>query len=182
MSAVLERAGRAGSISTLYGGVAGSEAALAAGAQADGLSNGANALYVNNRGNTFNETSWDRQRGNTNLTLFASAARTSTPTPYDGVNYNHRGLHLVIDATAAAATPSVVFTIQGLDVISGKYYTILASAAVTGISTTVLRVYPALTVAANLVASDILPRSWRLIATHGDADSLTYSVGASLIL
>lgn len=133
-------------------------------------------------GMAFNGTSWDRERSNQDLTAFTSAARTATPTPFDGTNYNGKGLHLVIDCTAVTSSPSVVFTIQGKDALSGKFYTILASAAIVGTGTTVLRVYPGLTVAANLVASDILPRSWRLIATHGNADSITYSVGYSLVL
>lgn len=115
-------------------------------------------------------------------TAFASAARTATPTPFDGVNYGHRGLHLVIDVTAASDTPSVVFTIQGKDELSDKYYTILASAAITGTGTTVLRVYPNLTASANVTVNDVLPRNWRVIATHADADSITYSVGYSLVL
>jgi len=149
-----------------------------------GITSSGGAAVVSNRvlQMMFNGTSWDRERGNMDGTAFASAARTATPTPFDAVNYNARGLHLVIDVTAVAATPSVVFTLQGQDVVSGKFYTILASAAITGTGTTVLRVYPGLTAAANLVASDILPRTWRVIATHGDADSITYSVGYSLIL
>jgi hypothetical protein len=116
------------------------------------------------------------------VTVFASAARTTTPTPFDGsASAGVRGLHLVIDVTAVTATPSVTFTIQGGDPVSGKFYTILASAAITGTGTTVLKVYPGLTAAANSVASDVLPGRWRVIATHGDADSITYSVGAQLV-
>lgn len=113
--------------------------------------------------------------------LYASAARTTDPTPADQTNANARGLHVIIDVTAITATPSVVFTIQGKDPASGKYYTLLASAAITAAGTTVLRVYPGLTVAANLTANDVLPRTWRVVAVHGDADSITYSVGYSLI-
>lgn len=153
----------------------------AAAAGNDGAAN-ATAPAVDDRLSLFNGTTWDRERGNTNVTVFASAARTATPAPFDGTNYNARGLHLVVDVTAAAATPSVVFTIQAKDEISGTFYTVLASAAITGIGTTILRAYPGLTAAANLVASDVLPRTWRVIATHADADSITYSVGASLIL
>lgn len=119
--------------------------------------------------------------GTVDATIFASAARTAAVDSADQTNYNGKGLHLVIDATVAPATPSVTFTIQGKDVVSGKYYTILASAAVTGVSTTVLKVYPGLTAAGNLVASDVLPRTWRVSVTVADADSLTYSVGASII-
>lgn len=114
-------------------------------------------------------------------TLLASAARTASVTGDDQINLGYRGLHLVIDVTAAAATPSVVFTIQGKDRTSGKYYTILASAAITATGTTVLRVYPDLTAAANTVVNDVLPECWRVIAVAADADSLTYSVGVSLL-
>lgn len=120
--------------------------------------------------------------GNGNYTILASAARTADTQSADQPNYNGRGLHLVIDATASADTPSVVFTIQGKDALSGQYYTILASAAVTGISTTVLRVYPGLTAVGNLTANDILPAIWRVDCNAADADSITYSIGASTIL
>jgi hypothetical protein len=109
-------------------------------------------------------------RDNAEGTVFASAARTATPTAFDGSNLSGRGLHLIIDATASSGSPSVVFTIQGKDPVSGKFYTILASAAITGTGTTVLRVYPGLTAAANTVANDVLPKTWRVIATHGNAD------------
>ena len=116
------------------------------------------------------------------VTVFASAARTATTNSDTYQNaVGHRGLHLVIDATASAATPSVVFTIQGYSPLGDDYYTILASAAVTGAGTTVLRVYPGLTAAANTVANDVLPSLWRVNATAADADSLTYSVSASLL-
>lgn len=118
---------------------------------------------------------------NGNGTAFASAARTATPTPFDGLNYGGKGLHLVIDCTAVADTPSVVFTIQGKDEASDKFYTILASAAIVGTGTTVLRVYPGLTASANVTVSDVLPRNWRVIATHADGDSITYSVGFCII-
>lgn len=115
------------------------------------------------------------------ITLLASAARTASVNTADQINRGHRGLHLVIDATASAATPSVTFTIQGKDATSGQYYTILASAAVTGTGTTVLRVFDGATASANVTANDVLPATWRLSVSAADADSLTYSVGASLI-
>jgi hypothetical protein len=116
----------------------------------------------------------------TYVTLFGSAARTATENGADQINNNYTSAHITIDATAVTATPSVVFTVQGKDPVSGKYYTILASAAITGTGTTVLRVFPAATPAANLAANDFIPHVWRVIATHGDADSITYTVGASL--
>ena len=119
--------------------------------------------------------------GQAETTILASAARTATPTKVDQTNAAARGVIVVIDVTAITATPSVVFTIQGKDPLSGKYYAILASAAIVATGTTGLRVYPGLTAAANLVASDLLPRTWAVDAVHGDSDSITYSVGALAI-
>lgn len=142
---------------------------------------GATTVYVTSRGQYFNESNWDRQRGNTNLTIFASAARTSDPTPADKTNYNAKGLHVVLDCTVSG-TGSITLTIQGKDSVSGSYYTLLAGAAVSSISTNVYKVYPNAPVTANVSAPDIIPRTFRVIVTHNNANTITYSVGASLIL
>lgn len=119
-------------------------------------------------------------RENVNVTLLASAARTATNATGVQINPGKQAVDIIIDATAASATPSVVFTVQGLDPLSGQYYTILASSAVTGISTTVLRIGPGLTAAANTVANYNLPRHWRVNCVHADANSITYSIGAQI--
>ena len=148
-------------------------------ALADGASN--TTAGDSRASSTFNGTTWDRWRGNNELTLLASAARTATPTAVDQTNYNGRGGIIVIDVTAVGVTPSVVFTVQGKDSLSGQYYTILASAAITGTGTVVLRVFPGLTAVANTVVSDVLPRVWRVNAVHGNATTITYSVGVSMV-
>lgn len=139
-------------------------------------------LNVNSRAHYSGPVGWEKLRGVYPNTMFSSAARTATSQTADQTNRNWRGLVCVIDVTAIAATPSVVFTIQGKDSVSSKYFTILASAAIVGTGTTVLRVYPGLTAAANVTANDVLPRTWRIDATHADADSITYSVGCDGIL
>ena len=117
---------------------------------------------------------------NQEVRLAASVARTATAN-FDGpLNDNFRGIDLIIDVTAISATPSVVFTIQNRDPVSGVYYTVLASAAITATGTTVLRAFPGATAAANTVANFALGRTWRVNATHGDADSITYTLGAVL--
>lgn len=121
------------------------------------------------------------QNGGT-VTIYESAARTATPTPADRTNTTARGVHVIIDVTAVTSTPSVVFTIQGKDSVTGKYYTVLTSAAIATVSTTVLRVVPGITDAANLAVSDQIPYDWRVIATHGNANSITYSVAANLVI
>lgn len=114
--------------------------------------------------------------------MLASAARTASVASATFANIQgHRGIQIVIDATAAADTPSVVFTLQGYSGTGDDYYTILASVAITGTGTTVLRVYPGLTGANNTIANDVLPAQWRVNAVAGDSDSLTYSVAAILL-
>ena len=110
---------------------------------------------------------------------FASAARTATTNSGELLNDTGKGVVLNIDVTAASATPSVVFKIQGL--VNGNYNDILTSAAITGTGQTTWKVYPGITAAANVAVSDVLPRKWRLLATHADADSITYSVAGYLI-
>ena len=110
--------------------------------------------------------------------VFASAARTATVSsrPFDSPGA--RTLTVAIDATASAATPSVVFTIERYNPIADDWTSVLASAAVTGAGNTVLVVDPAITVVANATASTSVPFVWRVTATAGDGDSLTYSVYA----
>lgn len=109
-----------------------------------------------------------------------SAAYTASWNGADQANRFMKGLTLTIDVTALTAGASIVFTVEGKDELSGKYYTLLASAAVTATGTTVLYVYPNGTIAANLVANHALPRVWRVKAVAADAKSVTYSVGAVL--
>lgn len=134
----------------------------------------------------FNGVSWDRQRGNvdTGALLTLAAQGLGTVNGADQTNYNGRGLKLIIDVTAISGTsPTVTVTIQGKDPTSGKYFTILASAALNAVATTVLTVYPGQTAAANVAANDILPRTFRVIAVvGGTGPSVTATVAASLIV
>lgn len=106
--------------------------------------------------------------------IFASAARTAT-TSATIITGSCAGLFF-INVTATSATPSVVFTIDGQDPISGAAYNILTSAAITATGLTVLHVHPALSAAANTKAKDMLPAAVKVTATHANSDSITYSV------
>lgn len=112
------------------------------------------------------------------VTLTAAAAGTTNSA--DQTNYNGRGLQLVIDITAATAM-TLTINIQGKDAASGKYYTILSSAALAAIGTTNLTVYPGATVAANVSNGQPLPRTWR-VQTVVTGTSVTATLGASVIL
>jgi hypothetical protein len=119
----------------------------------------------------------------TTRTALSMTGATANATGGDLDCAGDTGVVVVIDITAiTGTTPTAVFTLQGKDPPTGKYYTILASAALSTVSTTVLRVYPGLTTTANLVANDVLPDTFRVICTlGGTTPAVTATVGASLI-
>jgi len=108
----------------------------------------------------FNGATYDRVRNNMSLTPIAALVAAAVGSNgADQVNYNGRGLHLTIDITA-----------------------ITASVALAVVATTVLRVYPGLTVIANLAANDVLPREWRVITViGGTTPAVTATIAASVI-
>ena len=142
------------------------------------------ALVTTTYGLKHNGTTWDRDRNNVEATALASAARTATTNSPDIVNYNGRGVVVILDITAFAATPVLTLSIEGKDPVSGGYYTILIGAAinVAGASRNIYVVYPGITETANVDVSFPLPRTFHITVTHGDADSVTYSVGYANIL
>jgi len=113
--------------------------------------------------------------------LYASAARTATPTAAQFAAAGNRGLHLAINVTAVTDTPSVVPTIDGYDAASNTWYNLLTGNAITATGTTVLKIYPGIATVAGAAASDVIPQTVRLVMTHGDADSITYSAAAHLV-
>jgi hypothetical protein len=116
-------------------------------------------------------------------TVLASAARTTTQTGTDQTNNGYRGIKVVLDTTVnAGSAGSITLTIQGKDSASGKYYTLLAGAAVTTVTTNVYTVYPGLTASANVTANDVLPTTFRILVTANNANSVTYSVGQTLLV
>ena len=133
----------------------------------------------------FNGTSLDRQRGNIDtaaLINYTAAAAGTNGT--DQTNFNGRGVKLVIDITAlTGVSPTLTVTVQGKDAASGKYYTILASAALAAVATTTLEIYPGIATAANATQGVTLPRVWRVITTiTGTTPAVTATVGASVIV
>lgn len=116
------------------------------------------------------------------IAIFTSAARTATVTSNTFLNKFNKGAHVIIDVTAASATPSVTFALQAKDGLSGQWYSLITSAAITGVGTTRLTVAPGTTAAANVTVADQVPRVLRVVATHADADSITYSVGLTLLI
>ena len=67
-------------------------------------------------------------------------------------------------------------TIDGYDVVSDTWYNLLTSAAIATVSTKRMVIYPNVAVVANLTAAAVLPDTIRVVMTHGDTDSITYTV------
>jgi|GEM_PF-2472857 len=130
----------------------------------------------------FNGLEFDRQRGNLEEAIIASAARTASFSSADFTNYNAKGGHFIVNVTAVTDTPEVVITIEGKDPISGDYYPVLVSDTINSVGMTILKVYPGITGSANASANDILPRTYRVSSAHADADSITYSVSGALVV
>lgn len=117
-----------------------------------------------------------------NATLITAAAVTTSQVSSDQINTDGRGVIVVLDMTAVG-TGSVTLTVQGKDPASGKYFTLLAGAAVTTNVTNVYTVYPGVSpVTANVSASTPLPRTWRVSVAANNANAATYTVGASVVV
>lgn len=112
--------------------------------------------------------------------VYNSAARTATPAAIEVNTRRFRSMVVVLDATAITSAPSVTVTLARKDNASGKYVDILASAAIATVSTNTIRIGLGLPVTANLSANEPLPNVVRVTVTHGNANSITYTVSAHL--
>lgn len=124
----------------------------------------------------------DQQRGNMNIgPLITAAGVTTAQSSGDQTNHNGRGVVVVLDMTTVG-TGSVTLIIEGKDTTSGKYYTLLSGVAVATNVTNTYTVYPGITATANVSASNILPRVWRVRVSVNNANPTTYTVGGCLIV
>lgn len=113
--------------------------------------------------------------------LIVGVGATGSVNSPDQTNPYGRGLKVCINM-ALIGTGSVTVTVQGKDPTSQTYYPILASAAIVANGFSVLTVYPALTAAANVTASDVMPRQWRISATANNANPTNYTVSATVLV
>lgn len=121
--------------------------------------------------------------GKARFTVFASAARALAQdyTSDDFTVPYGKTLTLIVNVTTGAATPAVTPKIQGVTAGS-VVYSILTGAQITSTSaaTVVMRVGAGVADVSNLGSSIPLPQVFRVVMTHGDTDSLTYSVEAEV--
>jgi hypothetical protein len=110
----------------------------------------------------------------------AQVGQTGTFTSADVRNVACTGLKVVLDLTSnPGSLGSIVLTVQGKDQASGKYWTLLASPAITVVATTVYTISPGITAIANQSACDVLPPIWRVVVS-GNGSPTSYTVGASM--
>lgn len=150
------------------------------GLTADAISNSTNFLAVAAGMLAENGSTLDRVRNNVDVTLLASAGRTTTQTSADIVAYNCQALMVTLDVTSAG-TGSVTVTINYKDPASGKYVLLLSGAAVVANSTNLYVVDPRITAATNLVGMKATGRTFQIVVTANNANSVTYSVGYTLV-
>jgi hypothetical protein len=150
---------------------------------ADGQSIGSTvqALQTNDIQSVFNGTGFDRMRGNVDLgAVLTLAGATTAQVSADLTNFNGRGVQIGINLTGLTGT-SVTIAVQGKDVASGQYYTLLSSAAIAAAGFTLLTLYPGAPSIANQSSPQVLPRTFRVSATPASA-TVTATIGASVIV
>lgn len=116
--------------------------------------------------------------------VLASAARTATPDTQEfELPRDCSGLYLVVDITALTSTGTLDVSLDAVDRVSGKTFTLADSGSLTATGTTVLTVGPSLPATGgvgDVVVNAIVPDVIRVTATHGNSVSLTYSIGLQI--
>lgn len=115
-------------------------------------------------------------------TPYPSAARTATQTSPTIYTRNAKGVIATLVVTAKTGTPSITMALQAYDPASATWISLLTSAAIaTSPSTTTLTYAPGAATTANVSTPGSLPDTVRILITHADGQSITYSVGLDWI-
>jgi hypothetical protein len=145
----------------------------------------------------WNGTNVDRQRGNIEGTVLASAARTATPSIANITNYNARGVRLFLNVTATPNNAeTLTVAVEWVDPVSAAVKALTAFPAITattlgaspaaGVREFVYELYPGsvetVAVANHEVQGGSLPRTLHPKVTHSSTGSWTYSLGYGLVL
>lgn len=103
--------------------------------------------------------------------------KTGAPTGSQDVLYSSGKYLTLVIAITNVNGGTLTVTIVGQDAASNTAYTILASAGLVANATTILRVGPTYTAAANTIANDIIPLTWNVQVVVATA-TMTFSLGA----
>jgi hypothetical protein len=130
----------------------------------------------------FHGSNFDAQRNNLDAgAIITAVAVTTNQTTGNQFNLNGRGVKVVLNMTNAG-TGSVTLHIQGFDSGGSAFYDQLVGAAVVANSVNVYTVYPGIPNSANVSASDIVPRTWRIQVIANNGNPTTYTVSAVTML
>lgn len=110
--------------------------------------------------------------------LSGYAIKAGAPVGSGDVLYSAGKYLTLVIVITAIGTGTLTVTVGGCDAASNTFYSILASAALAANATTILRVGPTYTAAANLVANDIIPLTWNVQVVVGGTSGVTASIGA----
>lgn len=111
----------------------------------------------------------------------ASAARTTTLTGPDRFNDSYAEiLEVVLDMTTFVTAASLTLSIDAWDAAKGGYYQLIASTVLSANGQKRLIVGPSVPTAANISQTAIVPMRYRVVVTHGNGNSHTYSVSRAL--
>jgi hypothetical protein len=91
------------------------------------------------------------------------------------------GVQIAIRVTAVTGAPSMVVKVQGVSQ-NGVRWDMIASAAITGVGTTVISLFPGATPTANVMANDHLPFSWSIVRTISGTGTVTGDIAAILLV
>ena len=136
----------------------------------------------------FNGATWDRERNNHEAIVLASAARTGDTNSADQVNYNARGMAILLDVTAVGSPAGQIDAINVQAKIGSNYVTVYSFGTLTinAAGQHAFLVYPGAATAGSWKAAPvqgIIPRNWRLQVDHAnETDSITYSIVACYLV
>lgn len=128
----------------------------------------------------FNGSTFDRERGVVETDNYIAASLVSaTQNGADRTNYNFRGLAIFVDVTARNGTSTITIALQTKDG-NGNYDTIwTAAAALSATGQAQYLIYPTAenTESWTEMANTVLgARTYRVIATYGGADTISFDV------
>lgn len=119
-------------------------------------------------------------------TIFASASRTASANSDDFGHIGFKGVRLFLDVSAVTGTsPTLDVKIQAKDKLSGNYVDLTGAAFTqkTAAGTDYLTIYPGIAETANETISDLVPNTWRAVATIGGiSPDFTFSLSAEYLV
>lgn len=118
------------------------------------------------------------------IEILSSAARTATVNSAKIFTPNVENVIIFVDVTVVpGSAPSTTIDIMvdspwPSSSPQADQFSILTSAAIVAVGNTILYAGPGIEAAANVATSKPVPAEWSVKATHGNANSMTYSISA----